>query len=436
MKTIKTASKSAYYKMSSFIFLYFFTWSSSFGLYALWLGQKAGLDSMSIGTVFAINGVFAVIMKPVYGYIMDKIGMSKSLLYFVVVISAMMAPFFIYVYQPLLEKHLMVGIIVGAFYLSLGWYAGVAASESYADRFSRLYSMEFGQIRMWGSLGWALAASFSGILFNLSPAWNFSLSSVTSLLMLGVLLSLKIGEEELRNNDVIAQEKIVFGDVILLLKNRKFWMFSLYVAGVAWMMFVAEQQFSRYFVTFFSTKEQGNAMYGYLSTVQSGLEFLMMMVIPFLVNYFGAKRGLLLVGLVVGLVVGLRLIASGLTDDPLLISIIKPFYGLEIALLLVSVFKYIAEHFHKRVNATMYLLGYQAMIYVGSIVVAPPAGYYYDRIGFAHTYLIMGGIALLFTLISTLTLSACHSRRDEKIGIKPVAAPAITASAPLTTVKR
>ena len=408
MKAIKTASKSAYYKMSSFIFLYFFTWSSSFGLYALWLGQKAGLDSMSIGTVFAINGVFAVVMKPVYGYIMDKIGMSKSLLYFVVLVSALMAPFFIFVYQPLLESHMMIGIIVGALYLSLGWYAGVAASESYADRFSRLYHMEFGQVRMWGSLGWALAASFSGVLFNLSPAWNFGLSSATSLVMLGVLLSLKIGSEELKNNDVIAQQKIVFSDVILLLKNRKFWMFSLYVAGVAWMMFVAEQQFSRYFVTFFETKEQGNAWYGYLSTVQSGFEFLMMMAIPFLVNYFGAKKGLLMVGAVVGI----RLIASGLTNDPLLISIIKPFYGLEISLLLISVFKYIAEHFSKRVNATMYLLGYQAMIYVGSIVIAPPAGYLYQRIGFEHTYLIMGGIALFFTLVSAFTLSACQSRRD------------------------
>ncbi|MFS7308090.1 oligosaccharide MFS transporter [Rahnella inusitata] len=408
MKAIKTASKSAYYKMSSFIFLYFFTWSSSFGLYALWLGQKAGLDSISIGTVFAINGVFAVIMKPVYGYIMDKIGMSKSLLYFVVLVSALMAPFFIFVYQPLLESHLMIGIIVGALYLSLGWYAGVAASESYADRFSRLYHMEFGQVRMWGSLGWALAASFSGVLFNLSPAWNFGLSSATSLVMLGVLLSLKIGSEELKNNDVIAQQKIVFSDVILLLKNRKFWMFSLYVAGVAWMMFVAEQQFSRYFVTFFDTKEQGNAWYGYLSTVQSGFEFLMMMAIPFLVNYFGAKKGLLMVGAVVGI----RLIASGLTNDPLLISIIKPFYGLEISLLLISVFKYIAEHFSKRVNATMYLLGYQAMIYVGSIVIAPPAVYLYQRIGFEHTYLIMGGIALFFTLVSAFTLSACQSRRD------------------------
>lgn len=376
----------AQFKMSSFIFLYFFTWSSSFGLYALWLSQKVGLDSVTIGTVFAVNGVFAVVLKPVYGYIMDKIGMSKWLLYFVCATSALMAPFFVFIYQPLLLSHTLLGIIIGAFYLSLGWYAGVAAAESYADRFSRLYGLEFGRIRMWGSLGWALAASVSGVLFNYTPAANFLLSSTTSLVMLAVLLSLKIGDEQLRNNTVISDNKIVFADVIALMQSRKFWMFSLYVAGVAWMMFVAEQQFPRYFVSFFATKEQGNAWYGYLGTLQAGIEFLMMMFIPALVNYYGAKKGLLLCGLVVGC----RLILSGLTVDPIMISIIKPFYGVEIALLLISVFKYIAEHFHKRVNATMYLLGYQAMVYVGSVVVAPPAGYLYDKIGFSHTFLIMG----------------------------------------------
>jgi len=404
-----TPTRTAQIKMSSFIFLYFFTWSSSFGLYALWLSQKVGLDSITIGSVFAINGVFAVVMKPVYGYIMDKIGMSKWLLYFVCAVSALMAPFFVTVYQPLLLTHTTIGIVIGALYLSLGWYAGVAASESYADRFSRLYGLEFGRIRMWGSLGWAMAASVSGLLFNYTPLANFLVSSTTSVLMLLVLISLKIGDEQLRNNNVISANKIVFADVLMLLKNRKFWMFSLYVAGVAWMMFVAEQQFPRYFVSFFATKEQGNAWYGYLSTVQSGMEFVMMMFIPLLVNHYGAKKGLLFCGCVVGA----RLIASGLTTDPLIISIIKPFYGVEISLLLISVFKYIAEHFHKKINATMYLLGYQAMIYVGSVVVAPPAGYLYDKIGFEHTYLMMGCCALVFTFISAFTLSRCQSKRDE-----------------------
>jgi OHS family lactose permease-like MFS transporter len=266
--------------------------------------------------------------------------------------------------------------------------------------------MEFGQIRMWGSLGWAVASSFSGLLFNLSPAYNFIMGSVASVVMLIVLLSLKVNTNSAHAGEVLTKEKIAPSDVYALLRNRKFWAFCLYVAGVAWMMFIAEQQFSRYFVTFFDDIHQGNAVFGYLGTVQSGMEFVMYMVIPLLVNAIGAKRGLL----IVGLVVGARLIISGLCDSHLLISILKPLYGLEICLLLVSVFKYIAEHFDKRVNATMYLLGYQAMLYVGNVVVSSPAGYMYDRIGFENTYIIMGATALIFTFISAFTLSACQSK--------------------------
>ncbi|MGG7448311.1 oligosaccharide MFS transporter [Kosakonia oryzendophytica] len=404
----KTAinQKTEYYKISTFIFLYFFTWSASIGLLAIWLGQKANLSGTVIGTVFAVNGIFSVILKPIYGYILDKIGMSKYLLYFVVLMSALMAPFFIYVYQPLLMSNTLLGIIVGAIYLSFAWYAGVAACESYTDRYSRLNGMEFGQIRMWGSLGWAVASSFSGLLFNLSPAYNFMMGSVASLIMLAVLLSLKVNVHSTHADEVLTKEKIVPADVYALLRNRKFWAFCLYVAGVAWMMFIAEQQFSRYFVTFFEDVHQGNAVFGYLGTVQSGMEFIMYMVIPLFVNFIGAKRGLL----IVGMVVGARLIISGLCESHLLISVLKPLYGLEICLLLVSVFKYIAEHFDKRVNATMYLLGYQAMLYVGNVVVSSPAGILYDRIGFENTYIIMGGIALLFTLVSLFTLSACQSK--------------------------
>lgn len=399
-------TRTEYYKISSFIFLYFFTWSASIGLLAIWLGQKANLSGTVIGTVFAVNGIFSVILKPIYGYILDKIGMSKYLLYFVVLMSALMAPFFIYVYQPLLLSNTMLGIIVGAIYLSFAWYAGVAACESYSDRYSRLNSMEFGQIRMWGSLGWAVASSFSGLLFNISPSWNFIMGSVASVVMFIVLLSLKVNVNAANASDVLTKEKIVPADVYALLRNRKFWAFCLYVAGVAWMMFIAEQQFSRYFVTFFDDVHQGNAVFGYLGTVQSGMEFIMYMVIPLVVNYIGAKRGLL----IVGLVVGARLIISGLCDSHLLISVLKPLYGLEICLLLVSVFKYIAEHFDKRVNATMYLLGYQAMLYVGNVVVSSPAGLLYDRIGFENTYIIMGATALTFTVISAWTLSACQSK--------------------------
>ena len=413
MTTTIQSTRSAYIKLSLFVFLFTFTWAASFGLYAIWLGDKAGLNAVEIGTVFAVNGVFAVVIKPVYGYIMDKIGMKKHLLYFVCIVSALMAPFYIWVYLPLLQTHFISGMIVGALFFSLGWYAGVAAEESYVDRFSRLYNMEFGRIRMWAALGWATASSFSGFLYNISPKINFAISSVSALCMFAVLLTLKVDQFGKEDNDVLSKEKIVFTDVLHLLANRKFWMFSLYIAGVAWVMFIAEQQFSRYFITFFDTKEEGNAMFGYMSTAQSAAEFFGMLLVPSIINRIGAKQGMLLTGLVASL----RLIISGLTSDPLIICLVKPLWGIEIALILISVFKYIAEHFDKRVNATMYLLGYQAMIYVGSIVVAPPAGYAYQTIGFEHTYLIMGIIALIFTGVSTLTLSTCYSHR--KTALEP-----------------
>lgn len=413
MTTTIQSTRSAYIKLSLFVFLFTFTWAASFGLYAIWLGDKAGLNAVEIGTVFAVNGVFAVVIKPVYGYIMDKIGMKKQLLYFVCIVSALMAPFYIWVYLPLLQTHFISGMIVGALFFSLGWYAGVAAEESYVDRFSRLYNMEFGRIRMWAALGWGMASSFSGFLYNISPKVNFTISSVSALCMFAVLLTLKVDQFGKEDNDVLSKEKIVFTDVLHLLANRKFWMFSLYIAGVAWVMFIAEQQFSRYFITFFDTKEEGNAMFGYMSTAQSAAEFFGMLLVPSIINRIGAKQGMLLTGLVASL----RLIISGLTSDPLIICLVKPLWGIEIALILISVFKYIAEHFDKRVNATMYLLGYQAMIYVGSIVVAPPAGYAYQTIGFEHTYLIMGIIALIFTGVSTLTLSTCYSHR--KTALEP-----------------
>lgn len=62
MKSTSTTNRTEYYKISSFIFLYFFARSASIGLLAIWLGQKANLSGSVIGTVFAVNGIFSVIL--------------------------------------------------------------------------------------------------------------------------------------------------------------------------------------------------------------------------------------------------------------------------------------------------------------------------------------------------------------------------------------
>ncbi len=397
-----------YIKISAFMFLYFVVWTMSFSLYAIWLGQHATLTSAEIGAVFAVNGAFAVVLKPFYGYITDKLGMKKYLLYFVAIMSSLLMPFFVYVYHPLLISHFSIGVVVGALYLSLAWYAGIGVSESYCDRFGRLKGFEFGRIRMWGSCGAAVTASFAGILFNMSPVINFTISSITSLIMLALLISIKIPAADNKENEVVPAKKISLPDVGNLLRQGTFWRFVFYVAGIVWIMHIAEQQFPRYFVSFFKGSSIGNTWYGYLSTVQAIVEFISMLTVPLLVNKIGARKTLIFAGLLIGA----RLVVSGFATGPLMIAFIKPLYGLENSLLLIAVFKYIANHFDKKVNSTMYLIGYQCFIYVGTIFMSAPIGALYDKIGFGDAYFIMGGVIIFFSLLSIVVLS------KEKVEIK------------------
>ena len=63
------------------------------------------------------------------------------------------------------------------------------------------------------------------------------------------------------------------------------------------------------------------------------------------------------------------------------------------------------------------------VLFVASIATAiysPLAGYLYDTIGFANTYLILGSVAGLFTLISIFTLQ--DKREPKKTGATPSAA--------------
>lgn len=407
-----------YIKISTFMFLFFVIWTMSFSLYALWLGQHAILTSAQIGAVFAVNGAFSVVLKPVYGYITDKLGMKKHLLYFVAIMSSLLMPFFTYVYHPLLISNFYIGIVVGALYLSLAWYAGVGVSESYCDRFGRLKGFEFGRIRMWGSCGAAVTASFAGILFNISPVINFTISSIVSLIMLGVLISINIPESDNVDNCVVPKKKISFPEVIDLVKQGNFWRFCFYVAGIVWVMHIAEQQFPRYFVSFFGGNKEGTSYYGYLSTVQAIVEFVSMLTVPWVVNRIGPYKTLI----IAGLLIGGRLVISGFATSPLMIAFIKPFYGLENAMLLIAVFKYIADNFDRRVNSTMYLIGYQCFIYVGTIFFSAPIGALYDKIGFSKSYFIMGGIIMIFSILSLFVLNNGKQDKTDRLQTDKAAA--------------
>ncbi|MGG0537284.1 MFS transporter [Priestia aryabhattai] len=391
------SSKSLYWKLSAYFFFFFFTWSSSYSLFSIWLAQEIKLNGSATGLIFSVNAIFALCMQPLYGYISDRIGLKKHILFFISCLLVFVGPFYIFVYGPLLQYNVLIGAIIGGLYLGVAFLAGIGAIETYIEKVSRKYKFEYGKSRMWGSLGWAAATFFAGQLFNINPHINFWVASVSAVILVAIIFSVKV---EMSSYEMEKAESVTLRDVGNLFLLKEFWFFMIYVVGVTCVYGVYDQQFPIYYASLFPTESIGNQVFGYLNSFQVFLEAGMMFAAPFIVNKIGAKNSLILAGFLMGF----RIIGSGLVVGPIGISSMKLIHALELPIMLIAIFKYLAANFDTRLSSILYLVGFQFASQIGASVLSPIAGGLYDSVGFSRTYLIMGGMVLVFNVISMFTL--------------------------------
>lgn len=397
---MKTSKRSHYLLLSGLLFCFFYTWSSAFSLISLWLSQKVGLRGSETGLIFSATALTALCAQPLYGFIQDKLGLRKNLLWMIGGLLLISGPFFIFVFAPLLQINILLGAVAGGLYVGATFFAGIGALESYTERVSRILGFEFGKARMWGSLGWATATFFAGFLFNIDPNLNFWMASSAAVVFLLLLACLReVKTEALSQLEYGKSDGLTLADVAALFRLPRFWALIVFVSGVS-VYNVYDQQFPVYFSSLFSDVKNGNEMYGFLNSFQVLLEAGGMFLAPLVVNRIGAKNGLLLSGMIMAL----RVIGSGLAADAVTISLMKLLHAVELPILLIAMFKYITTRFDARLSATLYLVGFQFVTQVCASVLSPLAGHGYDLIGFASTYMIMGTLVLGLTLISCFLL--------------------------------
>ena len=184
------------------------------------------------------------------------------------------------------------------------------------------------------------------------------------------------------------------------LKIKDVWLFMIFIVGSACVYSVFDQQFAIYYASLFPTVEQGNETFGYLNSFQIFLEAGGMCIAPILVNKFGAKRSLILAGVIMTF----RMVGSGLVNDPISISAIKLLHAVELSILLVAVFKYLAKNFDTRLSSVLYLVGYQLSNQIGQAILSPIVGNLYDTVGFKDAYLFLGAVVATFTIFGACVL--------------------------------
>ena len=395
-----------YWVFSLYFFLYFFIMGAYFPFFPVWL-KMVGLDQASTGYVFSFISLFALVFQPIFGLISDKLGLKKHLLWIITLLLVLFGPFFIFVFGPLLKFNVTLGAIVGGFYLGMVFSGGAPSIEALVEKISRRSGFEFGRSRMFGCFGWAICASFVGIMISKNVNAVYWLCSGFALIL---LVLVKIADPaKTSTTDVVEKmglnkpEPFNLKLALDLLSMRKTWFFMLYIVGVACTYDVFDQQFANFFTSFFSSEQIGREAFGYVTTLGEFLNATVMFFAPIIVMKIGSKNTLL----IAGAIMSIRITGSAFASTAIEVIILKTLHMFEAPLLLVGAFKYITTHFPIRLSATVYLIAFCFAKQLSIMFMSTFAGLMYVKIGFEGAYLVLGFIAFSFTLISSFTLSGC-----------------------------
>lgn len=393
-----------YWVFSAYFFFYFFIMGAYFPFFPVWLKMN-GLNQEETGLVFSFISMFALVFQPFFGLISDKLGLRKHLLWIVTSLLVLFGPFFIFVLGPLLQTNVFLGALAGGVYIGMVFSGGAPAIEAYVDKLSRRSGFEFGRARMFGCFGWAICASFVGLMISKNidlVFWLCSGFAIVLLILVKFANPLKTPTADVVDQMGLNKEQpFKIALVIELLKMPKIWFFMLYVIGVACTYDVFDQQFANFFTSFFASEEAGRETFGYVTTLGELLNAAVMFIAPIIVLKIGSKNALLLAGLIMSV----RITGSAFATSAIEVVILKTLHMFEAPILIVSAFKYIAQHFPSRLSATVYLVAFCFAKQVSIMIMSSVAGKMYTSMGYHGAYLVLGSIAFTFTIISLFTLS-------------------------------
>ncbi len=410
-----------FYRASSLeILLFFAGWGIWWSFFQIWLTTKQGFTGAQVGTIYSFGSAVALVLMFVYGSIQDKLGMKKTLMYFLIGCQVFLAPFFTWIYVPMLESNFYVGAMVGAVYLAVSYLAACPVFEAVTERLSRRFSFEYGQARAWGSFGYAIAALSAGFLFTINPYLVFWTGSAVALVLLLILLFVHPENNDAVRNKYENQAESLkdskspsFSEIIGVFKIFDVWKIIIFVI-MSWTFYTVfdQQMFPQFFTQFFDTPEEGQQAYGVLNSIQVFLEFLMMGLVPVLMKKIGVRKAILLGCLIMIIRIG----GCGLVTNPLGVALVKLLHAPETALFILGIFRYFTLHFDTRMSATIYMVGFQIAAQVGQIVFSTPLGLLHDNIGYQNTFLTISGIVTLAAIYAFAVLK----KDNQDVGGQPL----------------
>ncbi len=368
-------------------------WSPFFSVYQ----RQLGLTGLQIGTVAGIRPALVLLSQPLWGVVADLRGRRRTLLVTMFLASALLLGF----------------LWPGGFWFILAWSLLYALSTNpvsslidslVLDHLDEQRNSSYGQFRLWGAVGWALAAYAVGRAIAGRDIRLIFVFAATVMGLGWVLAWRGTGGQGGR----VALGRSWRG-VGALLRNGRLVAFLVLVTLVQ----VGAASILTFYSVYMTELGAPRPLIGLAFTVQGLAELPLYVAAAGIIRRIGSGKTLALAFLVFAA----RALLYSVIKAPALAVAVEASHGLSFSLLLVSSVDYVNRQVPKEWRATGQALFQAAYFGAGGLLGNAWAGLLYDHLGVQGMYRINGSLILAVAVAALALLGGhkAHAPRGESV---------------------
>jgi MFS transporter, PPP family, 3-phenylpropionic acid transporter len=363
--------------LQGFYLLTFFGVGSLYPLLSVYLSETVGLNGYQIGTIMSVGPIIMIFFQPLWGMVSDSTNSPVKVL----TLTTLLAGIFGLGY--LFSENYYVLILVAVF-VAVFQSAIIPVSDSISLNYTSRVKVNYGNIRLFGSLGFGLAVFIMGRLSEYNPAVIFYSFFIS--LLVASLIGTKIPKEKGNPN------KNLFSGIKEILTYKKFIVFLM----ITFLIFGPNLANNTYFGLF--VEDSGGTYTGI------GIAFLIAVLseIPFMraAGSWIQKIGILEVVFIAGTVSFIRWILYFVQPSLSIVYITTVIQGFSIGLFIPASLQYIREITPVHITATAVTLYSAIGNGLGNWFSTFLGGILYEQYNIYTVYLFFGIMAFIGVLLN------------------------------------
>ncbi|MBU8907447.1 MFS transporter [Desertibacillus haloalkaliphilus] len=353
--------------------------------------QHHGLSGIEVGWLLAVGPFASIFAQPFWAYMSDKYKTIKRVL--VVTLIGVLAAA-----VALFQMNSFIGFMIMMFVLFSFMSPITALGDSLAQKTAQQMQGNFGRIRMWGSLGFAITSLLTGYFlafFGIEYLWIPFLCVAFVALIMALTVS-----------DVKSTAKpVTLLSAVKLGIHPKLLLFLLIILFVS-ITHRTNDSFLGIYIVELGGSESLIGLAWFIGVTSEAL------VLATSAYWFRRFHPLTFI-LVAGLIYSSRWFLMGMIHDPTFTLVLQVLHGVSFGVFYICAFQFVSKLIPDHLQATGHILFITTFFGLSGIIGSLGGGWVIEEMGVTTLYLILAGFALVGS-IGILIYKVVSTRMDGK----------------------